>query len=216
MLDQVRATALNKGVTIDFATDVGRIEDLELSPSYWARFDGTNAKTAAAYTRANLVGVDIGRSDTQYLKGYSVESALTGLRLRTDRGVTGDISVSSSVQYNDVRMDDVTTGVQLDDVNTIAVQLTHATINATGTGIAAGSGFSQTTFNCADCTLNAPTGAGVAIALTIDKAPKTTGSTPGSPPSRLSRAYRGRTWSSRPCSTCTAERGTRRLLRRSA
>lgn len=164
VLDQVRGTALNKGVTIDFATDVGRIEDLELSPSYWARYDGTSVTSIAAYTRTHLVGLDIGRSDTQYLKGYSVESAQTGLRLRTDRGVTGDITVSSSGQYSDVQMDDVTTGIQLDDVNTIAVQLTHASINATGTGIATGPKFSRTTFNCTDCTLNTPTGPAVTIA----------------------------------------------------
>lgn len=164
VLDQVRATALNKGVTIDFATDVGRIEDLEISPRYWARYDGTNAATVAAYTRANLVGLDIGRSDTQYLKGYSIESAQLGLRLRTDRGVTGDVTVSSSGQYSDVRMDDVATGVQLDDVNSIAVQLTHAAINATAVGIGTGPKFSRTTFNCTDCSLDVPDGRAVSIA----------------------------------------------------
>lgn len=163
VLDQVRATALNKGVTIDFATDVGRIEDLEISPDYWSRYDRTDAATIAAYTRANLVGLDIGRSDTQYLKGYSIEDAALGLRLRTDNGVTGDVTVSSSGQYSDVRMDDVTTGIQLDDVNTIAVQLTHAAINASAVGIGAGSTFGDTTFNCTDCSLDVPDGHAISI-----------------------------------------------------
>jgi hypothetical protein len=168
VLDEVRASPLDRGITIDFATDVGRIEDVSLSPRWWARWDGSSERRIAAHARERVVGLDIGRSDTQYVKGLEVTDAAIGLRLRTDRGVVNDVTTASSGQYSDLDLRRVGTGVQLDDVNTIAVQLTHVRIDAEQAGIATGPKFAGTTFNCQSCRVSAPGGTPVHLGAGSD------------------------------------------------
>ncbi|MDW5595039.1 glycosyl hydrolase family 28-related protein [Conexibacter stalactiti] len=168
VLNEVRISPLDRGITIDFATDVGRIEDVSISPRWWASWDGTSERRIAAHAREHVVGLDIGRSDTQYVKGLEVTDAAIGVRLRTDRGVTGDVTTSSSGQYSDLELRRVGTGISLQDVNTIAVQLTHARIDAEQVGIETGDSFSRTTFNCQDCRVSAPSGTPVHLAAGSD------------------------------------------------
>ncbi|MDO8187585.1 glycosyl hydrolase family 28-related protein [Conexibacter sp. JD483] len=168
ILDEVRISPLRRGITIDFATDVGRIEDVSVSPRFWAAWDGTSERAIAAQSRANVIGLDIGRSDTQYVKGLEVTDAAVGVRLRRDNGVVNDVTTSSSGQYSDLDLRRVGTGVRLDDVNTIAAQLTHARIDAEQAGIATGEGFSGTTFNCQDCAVTASQGPAVDLGAGSD------------------------------------------------
>jgi len=168
VLNEVRMSPLRRAITIDFATDVGRIEDVAVAPRFWARWDATPEGAIAAQSRANVIGLDIGRSDTQYVKGLEVTDAAVGVRLRTDRGVVNDVTTSSSGQYADLELRRVGTGVRLDDVNTIAVQLTHARIDAEQAGIATGERFAGTTFNCQDCRVTASQGAAVDLGAGSD------------------------------------------------
>lgn len=168
ILNEVRISPLNRAITIDFATDVGRIEDVSISPRHWARWDGTSERRIASVARQHVVGLDIGRSDTQYVKGFEVTDAAIGLRLRTDRGVVNDVTTASSGQYADLDFTRVGTGIRLDDVNTIAAQLTHARIEAEDAGIATGDRFAGTTFNCTDCRVSAPSGTPVHLGAGSD------------------------------------------------
>ena len=63
-------TALNKGIEVHVCTDIGRIENVRISPEYWANSGLPGAPSledVTAYTRANGTGYQMHRSDWEYV-----------------------------------------------------------------------------------------------------------------------------------------------------
>lgn len=60
---------LKVGVFIDRCTDIGRIENVHFNPNFWTRIDKNPVDGAklVAYTLANCVAFDIGRTDWEYV-----------------------------------------------------------------------------------------------------------------------------------------------------
>jgi hypothetical protein len=164
-LNEVHASPLKKGVTIDYATDVGRIEGLYLSPRYWERWNGTSATTISAFTRENLTGVEIGRSDGQYLTNLEVTDAAVGLRMRKDVAVAGDPVTAANGQFTYVTLNRVNRGIVLEALNTQGVQLTKASVTADvgpdPVAIQIAPTLADTVLQCQDCDLAAPQGTAV-------------------------------------------------------
>lgn len=61
---------LKVGVFIDRCTDIGRIENVHFNPNFWTRIDSKTPPDGGklvAYTLANCIAFDIGRSDWEYV-----------------------------------------------------------------------------------------------------------------------------------------------------
>ncbi|MCK2034932.1 glycoside hydrolase family 55 protein [Microbacterium sp. SSW1-49] len=173
-MNEVYASPLKKGITIDFATDVGRIEGVHLSPEYWERWDGTSAESIAAFTRENLTGLEIGRSDGQYLTDLDVTDAAIGIRMRKDVAVAGDPVTSANGQFTYVSLDRVNRGLVLEELNTQGVQLTkasiHANVGENPVAIEIAPSLNDTVLQCHECEIAAPDGTGVLLSEGTDGA----------------------------------------------
>jgi len=100
----VYACPLKKGLEADSVTDIGRIVDVELSPKHWEQsgFPGSpSSKELSAKLRESLkrdaVGVEIGRSDWEYIFGLKVDGYSVGLLfVKGIRGITDAVMFGSS------------------------------------------------------------------------------------------------------------------------
>ena len=98
----VSICALKTGISIDSTTDIGRISEVTVSPDVWAKSGLPGAPDGAAlanWLRANdTVGVDIGRSDWEYIWRLTVNGYKRGLVLRKGaRGTTNAVMLESQI-----------------------------------------------------------------------------------------------------------------------
>ena len=111
-----RGTALNVGVRVHTCTDIGRVEDLYLSPKYWANSGLPNSPTLTAareYTRANSVGFEMHRSDWEYVSGLHVSGYKTGMWVGREPG----FSETPNAQFYGFKLEDCVTGMEVEAVN---------------------------------------------------------------------------------------------------
>lgn len=92
-LRNILMCAVNKGVFIDYTTDIGRIENVHIHNVYWWRVDEPykltedQIKALELYTRKNLEGFIIGRTDWEYISNSFVIWAKIGFHfIKTERG----------------------------------------------------------------------------------------------------------------------------------
>lgn len=81
----VYGTPLKMGISIDTTTDIGRLIDVSFSPEWWRKSGLPGAPTvgdARDFIAAQGVGVDMGRSDWEYLYHVQVEGYGVGLKIR--------------------------------------------------------------------------------------------------------------------------------------
>lgn len=83
-LRNVHMCALNKGVFVDYCSDVGRIENVHIHPVYWWRapepytLSKEDVATLGKYLIEHLVGFIVGRTDWQYISNCFVIFAQCG------------------------------------------------------------------------------------------------------------------------------------------
>ncbi|GMV64510.1 MAG: hypothetical protein AMXMBFR75_03160 [Candidatus Hinthialibacteria bacterium] len=83
-LRNVLMCAVRRGVYIDYTTDIGRLENVHIHNVYWWRVSAPykpteeQVKQLEAYTRANLEGFIIGRTDWEYISNCLVIWARIG------------------------------------------------------------------------------------------------------------------------------------------
>lgn len=111
-----KMTALYKGIVVHTCTDIGRIENVDIDPKYWANSGLDGAPTLAAtraYTRANATGFMMHRSDWEYVAGLNVSGYKTGVWIGREPG--GD--EAPNAQFYGLKIEDSQTGIYIDHVN---------------------------------------------------------------------------------------------------
>jgi len=101
-LRNVLLCAVHRGVLIDRCSDIGRIENVHIHNVYWwrvsppYRLTGDQVKALEAYTKENLTGFTIGRTDWEYISNSFVIWAKIGFHFRRVAENAGNVLVTQS------------------------------------------------------------------------------------------------------------------------
>ncbi|QHW29527.1 hypothetical protein GZH47_00875 [Paenibacillus rhizovicinus] len=120
-----KMTALYKGIVVHTCTDIGRIENVDMDPKYWANSGLDGAPSLAdtrAYTRANAIGFMMHRSDWEYVSGLNVTGYKTGMWVGREPG--GD--ESPNAQFYGLNIKDSQTGLYIDNANGFGLLISNS------------------------------------------------------------------------------------------
>lgn len=120
-----KMTALYKGIVVHTCTDIGRIENVDIDPKYWANSGLAGAPALAearAYTKANATGFMMHRSDWEYVSGLRVSGYKTGMWIGREPG--GD--EAPNAQFYGLKIEDSQTGIYIDNVNGFGLLLSNS------------------------------------------------------------------------------------------
>lgn len=126
-------TALNTGVEIHVCTDIGRIENVKINPSYWSHsgLPGAPAEEAVArYTRANATGYQMHRSDWEYVSGLRVSDCKTGLWVGREPGFAD----TPNAQFYDIHVTNCGNGLYVEGVNPYGLLISNSTFGSDDNG----------------------------------------------------------------------------------
>jgi hypothetical protein len=118
-------TALYKGIVVHTCTDIGRIENVNVNPKYWANSGLGGAPSLAnarTYTRANATGFMMHRSDWEYVSGLNISGYKTGMWIGREPG--GD--EAPNAQFYGVKVEDSVTGMYIDNVNGFGLLISNS------------------------------------------------------------------------------------------
>ncbi len=124
-------TALNKGIEIHVCTDIGRIENVKINPSYWACSGLPGAPSAedlTAYTKAHAMGYQMHRSDWEYVSGLSVSGYETGIWIGREPGFMD----APNAQLYGIHVDNCRNGLYVQDVNPYGILISNSSFKAAG------------------------------------------------------------------------------------
>ena len=122
-------TALNKGMEVHVCTDIGRIENVSISPEYWAKSGLPGAPTLAeltAYTKANSVGFQMHRSDWEYISYLHISGYKTGIWIGREPGFAD----APNAQLYEVHVDNCENGLYVEDVNPYGILISNSSFGA--------------------------------------------------------------------------------------
>lgn len=122
-------TALNKGIEVHVCTDIGRIENVCISPEYWAKSGLPGAPTLAeltAYTKANSVGFQMHRSDWEYISYLHISGYKTGIWIGREPGFAD----APNAQLYEVHVDNCENGLYVEDVNPYGILISNSSFGA--------------------------------------------------------------------------------------
>ncbi len=122
-------TALNKGIEVHVCTDIGRIENVSISPEYWAKSGLPGAPTLAeltAYTKANSVGFQMHRSDWEYISYLHISGYKTGIWIGREPGFAD----APNAQLYEVHVDNCENGLYVEDVNPYGILISNSSFRA--------------------------------------------------------------------------------------
>lgn len=122
-------TALNKGIEVHVCTDIGRIENVSISPEYWAKSGLPGAPTLAeltAYTKANSVGFQMHRSDWEYISYLHISGYKTGIWIGREPGFAD----APNAQWYEVHVDNCENGLYVEDVNPYGILISNSSFGA--------------------------------------------------------------------------------------
>lgn len=118
----VFGTVLRTGIWLDTTTDIGRVVGVRLGPQWWERSGLPNAPTTdaekqavRAHLRRRGVGIDMGRSDWEYLWGVRLRGYDVGIVVRP-----GEKGTANAVIYGST-ITDCTIALRLVDLNGIGL-----------------------------------------------------------------------------------------------
>lgn len=150
---QVTGCPLKIGIQIDTCTDIGRVVEVDFAPEHWAQSGLPGAPDAAvlgAWLAREATGLDMGRSDWQYVDGLRVRGYAVGMAIRagaqgTTNGVLLDCHLSGTV------------GLRLERLNGIGLAANRCSFAGTAAAVQAPSSFDTVAqFNA--CQLSSPSG----------------------------------------------------------
>lgn len=122
-------TALNKGIEVHVCTDIGSIENVSISPEYWAKSGLPGAPTLAeltAYTKANSVGFQMHRSDWEYISYLHISGYKTGIWIGREPGFAD----APNAQLYEVHVDNCENGLYVEDVNPYGILISNSSFGA--------------------------------------------------------------------------------------
>jgi hypothetical protein len=128
LVRNVFGCVLRRGVFIDSTTDIGRMENVHFNPHYWNRSkhptrppqEGNPDMKIAAYMAKHLEAFIFGRSDWQAVTNCFVFGAKVGFYF------IGTKDGAANAQLNGVGADYCRTGVQIDAVQHMGIQVTNS------------------------------------------------------------------------------------------
>ena len=129
-------TALNTGVEVHVCTDIGRIENVKISPRYWAEsgLDGApSTSKARAYTKKHGTGYRMHRSDWEYVSYLDVSGYNTGMWVGREPGY----SDTPNAQFYGIHIDDCVNGLYVEGVNPYGLLISNSSFGAAEGGNAA-------------------------------------------------------------------------------
>ncbi len=162
-LRNVYMTALDTGVFIDSCTDIGRVIDIDISPRWWVESGLPNSPKGGAAEEAvrghivgEATGIDMGRSDWEYLYGLHIEGYRRGLVIRQGaHGTTNAVLFGSTIE-------NCVTAVHLEELNGIGLAAMGCRFEGTGHALFATAAFKTVSqFNA--CTFTSAGGHGVLL-----------------------------------------------------
>lgn len=122
-------TALNKGIEVHVCTDIGRIENVSISPECWAKSGLPGAPTLAeltAYTKANSVGFQMHRSDWEYISYLHISGYKTGIWIGREPGFAD----APNAQLYEAHVDNCENGLYVEDVNPYGILISNSSFGA--------------------------------------------------------------------------------------
>jgi hypothetical protein len=128
-VNQVYGTALKTGIFLDFTTDIGRLEHVNLSPSFWANsgLPGSPGREALFnYTTTHSEGIVMGRSDWEYMSDISISGFRTGLRITSRTGS----QETANAQLFKIRVEDCNVALKIEGVNDFGLLVSDSTFKA--------------------------------------------------------------------------------------
>jgi len=139
----VCGTPLKTGIYVDTCTDIGRLTDIHFSPRYWetVRLSGAgepaeNWQRLRERLLSEATGVDIGRSDWEYLYGVKVGGYGTGFRF-----APGKQGTTNAVLYGCVA-EACGVGLDVTETNAVGVSVTNCRFMGTRSGVVTRPSFS--------------------------------------------------------------------------
>ena len=124
-------TTLGTGVEIHVCTDIGRIEKVDISPSYWAKSGLPGAPTEqeiAAFMKRNAVGFEMHRSDWEYISNLSVSDCKIGMWIGREPGFDN----TPNSQLYQIQLRRCGTGLFVQDVNPYGLLISNSSFVAEG------------------------------------------------------------------------------------
>ena len=118
-------SALNKGVEIHVCTDIGRIENVNVKPCFWAEsgLPGTpDASALRDYMLSHTTGFQMHRSDWEYVSELNVSGCRTGIWIGREPGFDD----APNAQLYSVHVDDCADGLYVDAVNPYGILISNS------------------------------------------------------------------------------------------
>ena len=122
-------TALCKGIEIHVCTDIGRIENVKVSPEYWAGSGLPGApsyKKLEAYTKKEAIGFQMHRSDWEYIAYLAVSGYKTGMWIGREPGFDD----APNAQLYGIDLQNCSTGLYVEDVNPYGIMVSNSAIGS--------------------------------------------------------------------------------------
>ena len=138
----VRGTPLKTGIWIDMTTDIGRLIDVRFAPKYWeqaalpgAPADEAQRKALRRFLLREGVGLEMRRSDWEYVYDLTVEGYRTGVVVRPgQRGAPNAVLFGCNVYGCD-------TALRLEGLNAIGLSVTDSELIGLTHGVHAPASF---------------------------------------------------------------------------
>ena len=122
-------TALNKGIEVHVCTDIGRIENVRISPEFWSGSGLPGAPSyekLEKYTKKHGLGFQMHRSDWEYISYLSVKGYDTGLWIGREPGFDN----APNAQLYGIDIQNCVTGLYVEDVNPYGIMVSNSSIGA--------------------------------------------------------------------------------------
>lgn len=144
VINGVYGTPLSRGVEIDNIVDVGRVENVNFSPAYWAGSGLPNAPAAgggyANWIYQNGTGIVMRRNDWSYTSFVDIEGYAIGFHATTS--IPSAPAVPNGQNYA-MTFTNCRTGIYAETVSNVGIMFARCTTINCATGLAIGGGSSS-------------------------------------------------------------------------
>jgi len=145
-VQHVYGSPLKLGIIINKTYDIGRIEHVHFSPTYWSEYPGSKVECEqlTAWLREEAVGMRMQRSDWEYVYKFTTDNYGIGIQFDKDPAST-DITDGANSQMYGLSITGARTCIQLDYLNTIGLAITNSVFQSLpdGTVLQAGQHFTS-------------------------------------------------------------------------
>jgi uncharacterized protein YjdB len=139
IISNVYGSPLKTGIHLDLISDVGRIDGVHFSPSYWENSKLPNApsthKAVSNYIYSNATGIITRRNDWSYISNVEIEGYKTGLHFAPSIRSAG--TMPNGHNYN-INISHCNTGLYLEKTENVGIMFAKTQILACNTALSIG------------------------------------------------------------------------------